>query len=73
MVLDKRALRYLEDHRVQEHAVFPAAAYIEMALGAARESLGAEAPILEEVRFQKALFLPESDDSVQRAIGFLPC
>jgi acyl transferase domain-containing protein/NADPH:quinone reductase-like Zn-dependent oxidoreductase/acyl carrier protein len=72
MALDKHSLSYLEDHRVQEHAVFPATAYIEMVLGAARESLGAEAHILEEVRFQKALVLPDSDEAPTVQLIFYP-
>jgi acyl transferase domain-containing protein/NADPH:quinone reductase-like Zn-dependent oxidoreductase/SAM-dependent methyltransferase/acyl carrier protein len=71
-VVDKRSLCYLEDHRVQEHAVFPAAAYVEMALGAARESLGGVTSILEEVQFQKILFLPDSDEAPTVQLVFYP-
>ena len=70
--VDKRSLCYLEDHRVQEHAVFPAAAYVEMALGAARESLGGGACVLEEVQFQKILFLPDSDETPTVQLVFYP-
>ena len=34
--LDTRILRYLEDHRMEDEIVFPAAAYIEMALASGR-------------------------------------
>ncbi|HUC97182.1 MAG TPA: acyltransferase domain-containing protein, partial [Candidatus Polarisedimenticolaceae bacterium] len=71
-VVDKRSLSYLDDHRVQEHAVFPAAAYVEMALGAARETLGEGAYILEEVRFQKVLFLPDSNETPTVQLVFYP-
>lgn len=62
VVLDKRILSYLADHRVQGHAVFPAAGYVEMALAAARETLGVGPHILEEMQIQLALVLPESDE-----------
>ncbi|MEI8313312.1 MAG: acyltransferase domain-containing protein, partial [Verrucomicrobiota bacterium] len=51
-------LPYLDDHRLNGRVVFPAAAYVEMALGAGRQ-LHAESPlILEEIEFHRALFLP---------------
>ncbi len=71
-VVDKRSLRYLDDHRVQEHVVFPAAAYVEMALEAAHESLGAGTYILEDVQFQKALFLPDNGDTPTMLLSFYP-
>jgi NADPH:quinone reductase-like Zn-dependent oxidoreductase/SAM-dependent methyltransferase/aryl carrier-like protein len=62
-VLDKRQIRFLDDHRLLGLAVVPATAYVEMALGAARETLGEGALILEEFRFQKALFLPDGSEA----------
>ena len=52
------SLRYLNDHRVQGSAVFPAAAYLEMARAAAAELLGAGSAVLSSVAFQEALILP---------------
>jgi acyl transferase domain-containing protein/acyl-CoA synthetase (AMP-forming)/AMP-acid ligase II/NADPH:quinone reductase-like Zn-dependent oxidoreductase/NADP-dependent 3-hydroxy acid dehydrogenase YdfG/acyl carrier protein len=52
------ALRYLKDHRVHGSAVFPAAAYLEMAAAAATELLGTGTPVLSNVAFQEALILP---------------
>ncbi len=37
-VLDSEVLRFLEDHRIEDEIVFPAAAYIEMALQSAEET-----------------------------------
>ena len=59
MDLGVSAFSYLGDHRVQGLAVLPAAAYAEMALSAASEVFGPGAHVLEEVAFEKALFLPE--------------
>lgn len=50
---------YLNDHRVGQRAVLPAAAFLAMALAGARSTLGEGSPVLERVRFSKALFLPE--------------
>lgn len=56
--LDMHLHGFLNDHRVQGYPVFPAAGYIEMALGAAEELLGPVPCVLEDVEFFKALFLP---------------
>jgi hybrid polyketide synthase / nonribosomal peptide synthetase FtdB len=49
-------LPFLRDHRVAGTAILPAAAILEMALAAGAEALG-DQPVLEEVRFHKALSL----------------
>ncbi|MEH2004545.1 SDR family NAD(P)-dependent oxidoreductase [Nostoc sp.] len=56
--IDKSRLPYLDDHRIQGVAVYPEVAYVEMALAAARETLGNEPYVLSEIEFQKALTLP---------------
>ncbi|HYX18244.1 MAG TPA: SDR family NAD(P)-dependent oxidoreductase [Nostoc sp.] len=61
--IDKQRFSYLNDHCVQGVVVYPGAAYVEMALAAAKETFKEEAYILEEIEFQKALFLPESSAS----------
>jgi acyl transferase domain-containing protein/acyl carrier protein len=60
VTLDKRALPYLDDHRIQGVAVLPASAYLEMALAAAVEVFGEQSFALKDVEFDRALFLPES-------------
>ena len=50
---------YLADHRVNGMAVFPAAAYVEMALAAAREVFGEGSHALAHFIFHEALFLAE--------------
>ncbi|MCC5600905.1 type I polyketide synthase [Nostoc favosum] len=57
----RQKLAYLYDHIVQGAAVYPGAAYVEMALAIASETFGEKAYIVEEIEFHKALFLPESD------------
>ena len=60
--LTSRVAPYLEDHRVQGHALLPAAAYVEMAFGAERELFAGQTCQLEEVEFHKPFFLPTGDD-----------
>lgn len=59
--LDKRLLPYLDDHRIQGVVTCPGAAYVEMGLAVAREVFGAGPYTLEEVEFQKALFLADGE------------
>jgi len=57
--LDRSALSYLDDHRVEGLAVLPAALYVEMALAAATEAFPSRSFVLKDVEFQKALFIPD--------------
>ncbi|HVD77687.1 MAG TPA: type I polyketide synthase, partial [Vicinamibacteria bacterium] len=50
---------FLSDHRVQDAVVLPAAAYLEMALAAAREAFGPGPLAIEDVELKKALFIPD--------------
>jgi acyl transferase domain-containing protein/acyl carrier protein/ubiquinone/menaquinone biosynthesis C-methylase UbiE len=59
--LDKATFPYLEDHRIQDTVVYPAAGYVEMALAAARESVGQGPYVAEDIVLQRALFLPDGD------------
>ena len=56
--LAQPALDYLDDHVVHDNPVFPGAGYIEMALAAAGELLPEGVPVVEDLKFRKALFLP---------------
>ncbi len=60
LTADPRVLRYLADHRVHQQVLFPAAAYVEMALAMAQEHLHTDACIVEDIQLHKALFLPET-------------
>ncbi|WKB53464.1 type I polyketide synthase [Eleftheria terrae] len=54
---------FLDGHRVQGHAVLPAAAWLEMALDAAMRS-GQVPAGLREVSFEQPLVLPEEGDAL---------
>lgn len=62
-LLDSRLFPYLNDHTLGESRVFPGAAYVEMALAAAKELIGPQPVMLEEIVFQRALFLPEAEQA----------
>jgi myxalamid-type polyketide synthase MxaE and MxaD len=57
--LDKDALPYLDDHRIEGVAVLPGAVYVEMALAAAAEGFVSHSFVLKDFEFRKALFLPD--------------
>jgi acyl transferase domain-containing protein len=57
--LNRRALTYLDDHRIQGAVLYPGAGYIEMGLAAGRLAFGADDHAVEAIAFRKALFLPE--------------
>lgn len=58
--LDLDVYPFVRHHVIQDHPVFPAAAYIETATAAGRLLYGDHKPlVLEEIDFSKALFLPE--------------
>src|SRR6266702_4177294 len=62
--LDTRTFRYLNDHGTQESMLFPTTAYIEMACAGAQEAFLLDTLSLEQIRFERVLFL--SKDSPQR-------
>ncbi|MBI4470556.1 MAG: SDR family NAD(P)-dependent oxidoreductase [Acidobacteria bacterium] len=70
--ISRGAFPYLQDHRVQGHVVFPAAAYVEMAFAAARETWGPGTYVVEDIDFQKALFIPENAEAPILQTTFYP-
>ncbi|MEX1118014.1 MAG: type I polyketide synthase [Terrimicrobiaceae bacterium] len=56
-------LPYLRDHGLNSHVVFPAAGYLEMAIAAGHNLQQTLSLAIEDVEFQRALFLTESDGS----------
>ncbi|MCX6968771.1 MAG: SDR family NAD(P)-dependent oxidoreductase [Verrucomicrobia bacterium] len=58
-------LPYLDDHRLNGRVVFPAAAYVEMALSAGKQVHAKSPLILEEIEFHRALFLPGPEQAAR--------
>lgn len=70
--IDKEAMPYLKDHRVQGRVVFPAAGYVEVAAEAADKRFGASAWMLEDMDFVRALVVPEAEETPRLQIGLEP-
>ncbi|MBF0288094.1 MAG: type I polyketide synthase [SAR324 cluster bacterium] len=59
---------FLNDHRVFQQVIFPAAAYLELMLAAGSDVLKSEQLIIEKVGFLKPLILQENKTSVVQCI-----
>lgn len=70
--LDTKLLPYLKDHVVQGHTVFPAAGYIEMALGAGNTIFRHFPVVIEELDIAKALILPQRGDAALAQFRYAP-
>lgn len=66
--LDRNALSYLDDHRVEGLAVLPAALYIEIALAAATGAFPSQSFVLKDVEFRRALFIPDGGSRTLQVI-----
>jgi acyl transferase domain-containing protein/acyl carrier protein len=67
-VLSAKQPAYLSDHAIEDLVVLPGAAYVEMALAAARERDPEHAWSLGQVRFEQALLLHEEETTVQTVL-----
>jgi len=61
-------LPYLRDHRLSGQVLYPAAAYVETALAAAREYFGEGAHTLREIALEEAFFLGEAESCPMQLI-----
>jgi 1-acyl-sn-glycerol-3-phosphate acyltransferase len=66
--LGGRALEYLENHVIQGSVVFPGAAYVEMALGAAARLSGTVAATLRDVAFHRPFVLADRKHCVAQLL-----
>ncbi|MEA2235215.1 MAG: hypothetical protein QOD83_5031, partial [Solirubrobacteraceae bacterium] len=67
-VLRSSAPAYLCDHRVGGHVVYPAAAFVEMALAAARTGMRSGAIHLRDIAIDRALLLGDEHVTVQTLV-----
>src|SRR5262249_48594625 len=61
--LNSARLAYLQDHQVEGSPLLPAAAYIEMGIAAARETLGGSAAVVTDAEFRAPLLLSSEEDT----------
>ncbi|MEW6735025.1 MAG: type I polyketide synthase [Acidobacteriota bacterium] len=66
--LSTKLFPYLNDHCVHESIIFPAAAYVEMALAAVSQVLGPGCYTVENLEFKKALFLSENESNTVQSV-----
>ena len=69
---DRREHPYLNDHVVSDRIVFPASGYIEMAMAVARAHYKTSDLILEDVEFQRVLFIPRDGPAAVIRAEFEP-
>lgn len=70
--LDSRHLSYLKDHKVDSHIVYPAAAFIEMALEVGVQYFEGKPFVVEDFEIRKPLILPENPSTVQLEVTVEP-
>lgn len=66
--LDTQLLPYLGDHRIQHNVLFPGAGFVEMALAAANDAMGAGDYDIEDLTFRSALVLTDTSDPRLRTV-----
>lgn len=67
--LNPKQFSFLRDHKIRGKVIFPAAAYIEMALAASRELFG-EPGVIDTVQFTRALVLGDDDWRVELRLSY---
>ncbi len=72
MRLDSRHMAFLKDHKVENHLIFPAAAFIEMALEAGVQLFEGRPFVIEDFEIRKPLLLPDPPSAVQLEIAYSP-
>jgi myxalamid-type polyketide synthase MxaB len=61
---------YLEDHRLIDSAIFPGAAYAEMALAAARRQFGERPVRIERILFERLLRLEPDESRPMQTVAY---
>ncbi len=70
--LDSRHMAFLKDHKVENHAIFPAAAFVEMALEAGVQLFEGQPFVVEDLEIRKPLILPDPPSGVQIEFSYSP-
>ncbi|MGB9156676.1 MAG: type I polyketide synthase, partial [Chthoniobacterales bacterium] len=70
--LDSRHMAFLKDHKVENHVIFPAAAFVEMALEAGVQLFEGQPFVVEDFEIRKPLILPDLPSGVQLEFSYSP-
>jgi acyl transferase domain-containing protein/NADPH:quinone reductase-like Zn-dependent oxidoreductase/acyl carrier protein len=70
--LDSRHMAFLKDHKVENHVIFPAAAFVEMALEAGVQLFEGQPFVVEDFEIRKPLILPDPSSGVQIEFSYSP-
>jgi len=70
--LDNRHMAYLKDHKVENLVIFPAAAFVEMALEAGMQLFEGRPFVVEDFEIRKPLILPDPVSGVQVELSYDP-
>jgi acyl transferase domain-containing protein/NADPH:quinone reductase-like Zn-dependent oxidoreductase/SAM-dependent methyltransferase/acyl carrier protein len=68
--LDSRHMAFLKDHKVENHVVFPAAAFVELALEAGVQLFEGRPFVIEDFEIRKPLILADAAGGVQLEISY---
>ena len=63
--LDGRHMAFLKDHKVESHVVFPAAAFVEMALEAGQQLFEGRPFAIEDFEIRRPLLVPDPPSQLQ--------
>ena len=70
--LDSRHMAFLKDHKVENHVIFPAAAFVEMVLEAGVQLFEGQPFAVEDFEIRKPLILPDPASGVQLEVAYSP-
>ncbi len=70
--LDLEGFAFLQDHRVGERIVFPAAGYTETVIGVGVTTFKDQAFEIEDLQLKKAIILPEGKEATRLQIIYTP-
>ncbi len=70
--LDARHMAFLKDHKVDSHVIFPAAAFVELALEAGVQLFEGRAFVIEDFEIRKPLILPDPASGVSLEVSYDP-
>jgi acyl transferase domain-containing protein/NADPH:quinone reductase-like Zn-dependent oxidoreductase/NAD(P)-dependent dehydrogenase (short-subunit alcohol dehydrogenase family)/SAM-dependent methyltransferase/acyl carrier protein len=70
--LDNRHMAYLKDHKVEDRVIFPAAAFVDLALEAGVQLFEGRPFVIEDFEIRKPLILPDPPTGVNLEISYEP-